>query len=330
MSKNRLIFNPRAGKKLPAFIRDPRMRLNDLYVLLDKYRIDFEAAPSEAPGDVLRLAREAAEEKYDRVIVAGGDGTVGEAANALVGTDTALGIIPSGTYMNMARMLAIPRDHDRAAMLLLIGETRTIDAGEILEMGGKDATMRAAENQRYFFESVGVGLDAAFQRFYLRWKNGDIISAFSFFAALIRDRSAHTVIQLDDGRIIDADSHLVTVSNGPFMGAGIAAAETAKLDDHLLTVRTYRMSRLSIFAHFLLRKSEILLADDRIDTYYAKRVRVSSASPRPVHADGRVFGQTPVSLAIRPSALKVIAGFPEPDQVPSLTDSRPSPRSIIS
>lgn len=329
MIKTRFIFNPRAGKSALSLFKNPSMRLNDIYVLLDKYGIEFEAAPSEKPGDVLRLASEAVSEGYERVIVAGGDGTVGEAANALVGTDTVLGIIPSGTYMNMARMLSIPRDPERAVMLLCMGQTRSIDAGELVEIQAEEVAPGAAAKQWHFFESVGIGVDADYQKNYLRWKQGDITAIFSFLAAQARRKRVRLSIELDEGRRIDADSHLVTVSNGPYMGAGIAVAETAKLNDRLLTVRVYRMSRLEIFLNLLMRKAELAVTDRRIDTYFSKSARITAPRPQPVHADGRIFGQTPVSLEVRPNALKVITGFPDPAKEPSLTESRPGTDSYI-
>ena len=67
---------------------------------------------------------------YELVVAAGGDGTVGTVAEPLLGTPTALGILPLGTVMNVARSLGIPRDLDGAADVIATGRVREIDVGQ--------------------------------------------------------------------------------------------------------------------------------------------------------------------------------------------------------
>ena len=83
----------------------------------------------------------------DLVVAAGGDGTVREAASALVGTNTMLGIIPIGTFNNLALSLGVPRHPILACELIENGFGRNIDVG-------------AADGRNYFFEAAGVGVDA--------------------------------------------------------------------------------------------------------------------------------------------------------------------------
>jgi len=93
------------------------------------------------------LGERAVVERYDVAIAAGGDGTVGAVARALVGTEVTLGILPFGTFMNIARALEIPREDARAAAELIASAAmRRIDVGEV---GGQ-----------VFFEAAGIGLDA--------------------------------------------------------------------------------------------------------------------------------------------------------------------------
>ena len=92
------------------------------------------------------LARRAASEGYDACIVAGGDGTVQSAASALVGTNVVLGILPFGTYMNVAHGMGIPLRPLDAARVIARGDVRRFDAGLV--------------HERIFFETAGVGLDA--------------------------------------------------------------------------------------------------------------------------------------------------------------------------
>src|SRR5215207_6655381 len=103
-----LIFNPNAGQKLglSTNVAGPEQ----VQQALREAGIPFEPQPTEYAGHATELARAAVAEGWRLVIAAGGDGTVGEVAQALAGTDTVLGVMPFGSVMNVARTLCIPRD----------------------------------------------------------------------------------------------------------------------------------------------------------------------------------------------------------------------------
>jgi diacylglycerol kinase family enzyme len=108
-----LIYNPNAGKKrsLFQFKSKPGTSLEDVRFLLEKYQIPVDLAPTKAPGHASQLAKESIKKGYKGVLVAGGDGTVGEAANGLIDSDMPLGILPFGSFMNTAKMLSVPFFH---------------------------------------------------------------------------------------------------------------------------------------------------------------------------------------------------------------------------
>ena len=91
-------------------------------------------------------ARRAIDERYDAVVVAGGDGTVQAVPREVLGKDTALGILPFGRFMNIAKGLGIPMDAVEAARVIAAGHVRRADVGEV--------------NGHVFFETAGIGLDA--------------------------------------------------------------------------------------------------------------------------------------------------------------------------
>jgi YegS/Rv2252/BmrU family lipid kinase len=135
-----LIYNPTAGQ------RDKRSLT---HALIDRMRaegIELANAPTRGPGHATRIVREHLPEKPDVVAVWGGDGTVSEAAAALLGTDVPLAILPGGTSNVLAVELGIPFDVARACRLMLDGEVRTVRA--------------AVANDRPFLLMAGVGLDA--------------------------------------------------------------------------------------------------------------------------------------------------------------------------
>src|SRR4051812_6102098 len=89
-----LIFNPYAGKKknFLSLARGKLTALEDIKDLLKQYQISAEYWPTKYPGHATVLAKVAAQKKYNLVISAGGDGTVGETANGLIHSSTTLAI----------------------------------------------------------------------------------------------------------------------------------------------------------------------------------------------------------------------------------------------
>jgi diacylglycerol kinase family enzyme len=126
-------------------------RLKNLVVYALRGRYDVHAVDTEARDHATELCRQAARDGYDVVVAFGGDGTVNEAANGLVGSDTPLCCLPGGRTNVYCRMLGIPTDVvDATEHLLGLAHDwrpRRVDAGRV--------------NDRYFLFSAGVGLDAS-------------------------------------------------------------------------------------------------------------------------------------------------------------------------
>jgi diacylglycerol kinase family enzyme len=126
-------------------------RLKNLVVYALRGRYDVHAVDTEARDHATELCRAAAAEGYDVVVAFGGDGTVNEAANGLIGSDTALCCLPGGRTNVYCRMLGIPTD--------------VVDATEHLLGLAHDWNPRRLDvglvNDRYFLFSAGVGLDAS-------------------------------------------------------------------------------------------------------------------------------------------------------------------------
>jgi diacylglycerol kinase family enzyme len=118
------------------------------------------------------------------------------------------------------------------------------------------------------------------------------------------------LIYLDDQKI-ETKATLVTISNGPFTGANLPLAPKAKLNDHMLTLRIFRMSKFELFKYFLKAIRLGKTYSSKITTYQCKKVRIESKTPRLIHADARLFGETPVEFSIVPNALNVITNFPK-------------------
>jgi diacylglycerol kinase (ATP) len=138
-----VVFNPVAGHRRAALL----WRVLDVLVANG---VRIELAETHRPGHAEALAREAACRGASMVVAAGGDGTIAEVANGLLGSSARLGVIPLGTANVMAHELALPFEPRAVAAALAFGRTRPLWPG----------VARAAEGSRLFVQILGVGFDA--------------------------------------------------------------------------------------------------------------------------------------------------------------------------
>jgi diacylglycerol kinase (ATP) len=295
----RVLVNAAAGSK--GGIPTNTATRDDVEAVLDHVGIKAEIVETDSPEETTAAAADAVRLGYGTVIAAGGDGTIGTAATALLGSSTALGILPGGSIMNIPRMLGLPRDLAAAASVLACGVERAIDVGQT--RGGP------------FFETGSVGMNAAMFREAQRFESGDRMSLPRAFWVAFRYRPARMRIELDDGKV-RTRALMVTVSNGPYMGTGMTVAPHARLDDGRFDV--------TVFEHFskweLIRHMASIAFGRRpypphLSTYRSAAVRISSVHPLPARADSRDLGTTPVEFTVVPAALRVIV---PPDGLPTV------------
>lgn len=307
----KLIYNPNAGRK-KLFHTPPRVALENILALLEQYQLTVDLAPTKGPKHATLLARAAKAEGYQMVVVAGGDGTISEAANGLVDGDIPLGIIPLGSYMNIAKMLSVPLEIEKAIAILKIGRTRKIDVGTITTLSGEKLAQ-----PYYFLETSGIGVEAHLQREIKRMEKGHLSAILSFlnqaFGFMPRK---FTISTAEENLVLRAN--MITVANGPFSGATLELAPGAKLNDHLLTIVVYRMKKFDFLKYFV-RMFFTKEANKReLKILQSKSVTITTHTPMFVHADASLFGTTPVEYTIKPSCLQVVCGFPEPTKTPTL------------
>lgn len=288
----RVIWNPNSGRK--GGIPTNRASRDTLLELMASNGLGAELQETHSEAEAIEAARDAVERAYDIVVAAGGDGTVRLVAKQLLGTNSALGILPLGSVMNISRMIGLPRDLEGSARILRRGRIRGIDVGLV--------------GQQVFFESASVGLHAAISRDIHKVDEGDYLAILRSIAAAFRYRPSRVTIELDDARTIERRALLVAVAIGPYLGAGFTVAPDASIDDGLFDVRA--------FLHY--SKRELILNFASIAfgrraylphslTERAARVRISGHSPLPARADGEDLGTTPVLFEVRPRWLRVVA-----------------------
>jgi diacylglycerol kinase (ATP) len=289
-----VIWNPSAG--LPTALR-PGGSVDDLSEILERHGVKAEVHEPADEAEARALVRQAVSDGVDVVVAAGGDGTVHLVAEDLLGTDTALGILPLGRVMNIARALGIERDVDVAADVLREGEIRAIDTGEAA--GSTGAVVP-------FFEAGSVGLNAAIFREVTRADEGHPLSIARTLWVALRYRPARMVIELDD-ETITTRALMVAVSNGPYLGLGMTVAPGARLDDGRFDVRVFRrFSKWELLRHLASIAFGRRRYAPQVTTHRSSTVRITSSHPLPARADSADLRETPVSYTTRPGSLRVL------------------------
>jgi diacylglycerol kinase (ATP) len=286
----RVIWNTKAGRK--RRLVGPSIDENELRRLMAKYGLGDDLVSTRSDQEARAATDEARDAGVDIVACAGGDGTFDVIAERLLGARTAVGVIPLGTVMNVARQLGIPRHVEASFAILALADVHAIDVGEC---GGKP-----------FFESAAVGMNAQIFGQLSHTLRGDWLAPFRAIAVALRYRPARMEIELDRGTI-RSRALLTTVSIGPYNAAGFTVAPNAKLDDGLLDVTVFRhFSKPELLRHFISIAFGRRAYSPHARVYRSAHVRISGARPLPGRADGQELEMTPLEFNVRPRSLRVV------------------------
>src|SRR6266567_5044352 len=151
MQRVAVVENPASGQTSPR----RKEIVRETLAALHQAGIEVEHLTIDGPGSGSALAREAIARGCDSVIVCGGDGTVHEVLQALVGTGVALGVVPMGTANALASDLGLSKSPGKAIRRLLTARPVQVTVGRIFYR-----TLDGAEHCRYFTVAAGVGADA--------------------------------------------------------------------------------------------------------------------------------------------------------------------------
>ncbi len=287
--RSALIYNPKAGRQRHAQLLD---------AMLDTLRrggLEVEPVPTRGPGDATGLARDRAAAGFDSVLAYGGDGTVREVAAGLLGTRTALGILPGGTVNLLALSLGLPRSPLDAAAVLPRLAPRPHDVGLV--------------NGAPFLMMVSTGLDASVlaaldTRF--KWRFGKAAIA----AQALREwwRYPYPRIRgVADGEPFEAS--FAAVANIPYYGGRFVLAPGAEPHDgHLDLVLFQGGGRFATaaFAVDLLRGAHARRPD--VIVRHVREVAIESPAGSAAQIDGDVCEERlPFLVRVAPQPLLVLA-----------------------
>lgn len=245
-------------------------------------------------GETKPLAEKAIQEGADVIVVVGGDGSMNEAINAMVGYNIPLGILPIGGSNVLARELGIPMDLIEAARVIAKGETRKIDLGVV--------------NNTYFSMMASCGYDAyAVSRTSLKIKR--IIRRYAYLWAGLKDFLGYipTEIELiiDYGKVTESGTFVV-VSNTHFYGGTHQVTPFAEIDDGFLDLCIYQGKTQLGLVNFVLKMIwRQHLTMKNVKYYRVRRVELRSRKRTLVQVDGDYLGELPMTIEIVPGAIKI-------------------------
>lgn len=256
---------------------------------------------TKGPGNATKKAARAAQSGSPVVIAAGGDGTINEVINGLVGTDTALGILPTGTANVLARELGIPLDLKGAWEVIRAGHTTTVD---LVRVDYESATGPAV---RHLVQLGGIGLDAHIVRNVThqaknRW------GALSYVIEALKSWNAplpEISLELDGSEKVTGS--FVLIGNGRFYGGPFTVFHKASMSDGLLDLCVFQSRApldLLVYLQAVLRG--VHHKTTGIIYRHAHEVAVTSPSPVPVEVDGEFVGCLPGLLRVEPAALRIL------------------------
>jgi YegS/Rv2252/BmrU family lipid kinase len=287
--KLRAILNPNAGLRAVR-AREALVRAREGW--------DLEIAETRGPGHAAELAREAAQRGDDAVLAVGGDGTANEVASGLMGTRTALGIVPMGSGNGLARALGVPLRPEPALAALHTAVVRRMDAATV--------------NGLPFLNVAGAGFDAVVgAAFHEHTRRGGRRGIFTYvrmgFRSMFTYRAEACRVEAADQRF-EGRALLVTFANGRQYGAEALIAPGSRLDDGLLDVVVLEDAPL---AELLLHAPRLFLGGlerfRRYRRFPATRAVLTADRPVPFHRDGEPEAPTPrLEVEIVPAALAVL------------------------
>lgn len=282
-----LIINPIAGTLSKRGLDSWLMpRLQDM-------GYDVSVQYTRYAGHATEIAREAAAAGHYAVLACGGDGTVNEVATGLVGTSTALGILPAGSGNGLARHIGIPVDIWRSLRVIAQNNIADCDYGEV--------------NGRPFFCTFGLGFDAAVShRFSLKRRRGlgsYISSALDEFIKYHPD--TYEIIAGD--KVVTDKAFLVVCCNASQYGNNAFIAPAASIRDGLLDITIVHQGNLLDHAWSGLEMITGSIGNHgKIQTFRAPEVTIRRKDSSTAHIDGEPV-ELPGELHVRchPGALRI-------------------------
>lgn len=279
-----MILNPHAGRGYAGQQRP------ELEAALRRAQLPFDLVTTHARGGATELAWQAIERGVGTIVAAGGDGTINEVVNGIVGAERSsgrrarLGIVPVGTGSDFIKSLGglEPNDIPGAVERIAHGHLRPVDIGR---------TVVDDLEPRYYINAFGMGLDAqvAAEALQLSRLRGFAVYLVAVLRALVHYRANPMLLEYNERRV-QRRLLFATVANGRCQGANFWLTPDAVIDDGLFDLCLVNNLRLDQIVRYIPRVMEGTHTTLKVVTMdRANQVRISSPAAVPVAVDGEVI-----------------------------------------
>ncbi len=297
---NKILFivNPFAGiskkRNFPEMVEN-RLGNSNVY---------YKIAYTEYAGHAIELASKGVKEGADIIAAVGGDGTVNEVAGALVGSETALAIIPGGSGNGLSMHLGIGRNAAKALSLLKSPDFEVIDTCKI--------------NDEFFINMAGTGMDAKVAHRTSQNKHRGFINYFldTMKISLFYKNERYKVEVDDDVR--EGKFLSVNIANGSMFGYNFVVAPQASINDgNMQLVMMHHAPKWMYFLHSWRFFTKTIDRAPFAEIVSAKNVRIRSETPLVYHKDGDGFSMDTKELKaeVLPNSLKVAVPKPSAQRI---------------
>lgn len=263
--------------------------------ILERAGIQHELRLLRRPDTISEvIRRETQGGAYDRIIVGGGDGSLSQAANAILAAQVPLGILPMGNANDLARTLGIPKDISEAFTVAAGGDLKKIDVARV--------------GEHHFFNVASIGLSVAIadrltSDIKQRW---GVLGYFGCAWEALRSPPLFHVRIVCDGTPLETAAIQVSVGNGRHYGGGMTIVDDAAIDDarlDLYALPPLPRWRLITLVPALRRGTHRPLED--VYTLHGAEIVLETDRRMPVNVDGEIVASTPAAFRVVPQALSV-------------------------
>ena len=268
--------------------------------------VDFELVISKSEGQIIELTKQAVQDNCAPIIIAGGDGSIGDAANGLVRAANVgknplvpLGIMPTGSANDVAFALGLPTDLKEAAKVIAAGKTRPMDLGKL--------------NDRYFVNNSAAGLEpyVTIKHEKISWIKGIARYLVAAVQAIMDKPEWHGNVKWDGGEY-NGPFSLISVGNGRRTGGFFMTPHADPFDGKLTLAFGYRGTRLGLFQALPRAFNEdkgSYVEMEGMNEVQATRISIHLDTPSPAHTDGELLPEwiQDFEYEIFPQRLSVLA-----------------------
>jgi diacylglycerol kinase (ATP) len=289
MPNYKIIINPAASKG------KCRQRAGEVKAFCDDNSLDYELVYTKKPGDAQILASDA-REKFECVVAVGGDGTINEVVNGLIGSNAKLGIIPIGSGNDFIRAIDIPSKINDALNNLLKMNTQWIDIGRA--------------DDRYFQNGLGIGFDAWVVNRILDIKKlgGTAMYLYAVLQTIYTYKPPTVQLSYNDVNRTEK-FYLITIGNGISLGGGFKLTPDAIIDDGLFDLNIIRnLNKIEIYQNLIGVFSGKHVHLPQVTMDRSDHVKIESEQGFAAHVDGELLSLNLNSLDVKlvPKAIEVV------------------------